>query len=110
MSVKPGDFLYVDHWQFFQDQASPIDLPHEFAGFGYGWQTGWFAGFAPLWFIVVASFLCGWFLWRRASRTHPPGHCPKCGYDLRTTSTRCPECGTEYQTKSSPTPPNPAIT
>jgi hypothetical protein len=32
---------------------------------------------------------------------HPPGRCPRCGYDLRASPDRCPECGT-VPTKSSP--------
>ncbi len=50
----------------------------------------------PLWtlFLLVAAPTA--FLWRLEPRRFPPGHCRKCGYDLRgNVSGRCPECGTE---------------
>ena len=35
-----------------------------------------------------------------------PGHCPKCGYDLRATPGRCPECGEETPNEPSNDPTN----
>jgi hypothetical protein len=47
----------------------------------------------PLWIpTVLFAALAAWH-WRR-TRPVPPGHCPRCGYDLTgNVSGRCPECG-----------------
>src|SRR5262245_27824480 len=48
----------------------------------------------PLWIPFLAILLPTLLLWRLDRRRHPPGHCPRCGYNLNgLTSGRCPECG-----------------
>lgn len=50
----------------------------------------------PMWFITLPLALITGWLWYRARPAAPPGHCPKCAYDLqRIESAQCPECGTE---------------
>ena len=47
----------------------------------------------PLWPIPVLTGLGTSALWWRA-RSVPPGHCPKCRYNLKGMTSRvCPECG-----------------
>ncbi len=48
----------------------------------------------PLQPIVLTVILFTALLWWRDWRKHPPGHCPRCGYDLTgNVSGVCPECG-----------------
>ena len=48
----------------------------------------------PLWLPLAAFSIPTFILWRRVRRVIPPGHCPRCGYDLTgNTSGVCSECG-----------------
>ena len=51
----------------------------------------------PFWFLAVVfgapPALVARAAWRR--RAIHPGHCRRCGYDLRASPERCPECGAE---------------
>src|SRR5262249_31688217 len=50
----------------------------------------------PLWLPLLIVAMPTAFFWYRDRRRPPPGHCPKCGYNLTfNESGCCPECGTE---------------
>jgi len=62
---------------------------------------------APYWAITTITALpLLWALFRAWAkhRRHLPGHCPKCGYDLRASHDRCPECGTLIKATSEARP------
>ena len=60
-------------------------------------EFGWVA--VPHWLLVVPTLPGTWWLLVRGWKLilgavrRNYGHCPACGYDLRTTPERCPECG-----------------
>ncbi len=48
----------------------------------------------PYWLLVVVVGVPTAVLWWLDRRRFPPGHCPRCGYDLTgNVSGVCPECG-----------------
>jgi hypothetical protein len=62
----------------------------------------------PIPAIVVITALMPFRRLRLYLRQRKPGHCPRCGYDLRATPDRCPECGYIAKPKSpQDTPPQP---
>ena len=49
----------------------------------------------PLWFVLLVLLVLTVGAWWLDRRRIPPGHCPKCGYNLTgNVSGRCSECGT----------------
>jgi hypothetical protein len=63
----------------------------------------------PLW--QLATVVACWVLWRlyrrlRTRARYLPGHCRRCGYDLRATPNLCPECGHPAPASPGLAPPN----
>ncbi len=109
-----------DHFEFIQEPAAEgrfprcaarIDLKWTMLGIAYyadpDIHHGWILSegqrplpavevVMPIWPLVLLlaifpSLRC--YLWFKRRRP-APGHCLKCGYDLRASTERCPECGT----------------
>jgi hypothetical protein len=110
LMIKRSDLAsYRNYWPAglrFSSQAAmgPRRLPHAFLGFGW-WREvnpqmyiSFIAVFdIPHWFLLALfAPLPAIRFYHRLRRGHIvlPGHCNKCGYDLRATPDRCPECGT----------------
>jgi len=61
----------------------------------------------PLWIPFILVAIPTLYLWR-ADRRIPPGHCQKCGYNLKgNVSGICPECGTNVTCSGTDQPPDP---
>jgi hypothetical protein len=85
-------------WEL-SDERIPSELPPDrYAEFFPGVRNG--GAYGHRWLSVSLAYpliLCALLPMRaawRARRHRRPGHCRRCGYDLRATPDRCPECGT----------------
>jgi hypothetical protein len=111
-STPLGSHL-VDHreWQFIHTPGgSGRTLPpsaHQMLGFGFelsgesqsqflsvGIATVELGVWFPMWAVMAACGAIAVFSILKLRRRPLPGHCRRCGYDLRATHDRCPECGT----------------
>jgi hypothetical protein len=75
-----------------------VPLAIQFLGFGIYWfrvdASYAINMFIPLWAVIVGAIpIPAYWATRRLRQGSRPGHCHKCGYDLRATPDRCPECG-----------------
>ena len=64
---------------------------YEYFGF-----TVWLVECSIFWAFTMSVLTVAVLVRNRLRPVYPPGHCLKCGYDLRASKDRCPECGTEF--------------
>lgn len=75
----------------------------------FGWPTvrsgPYLRVTVPLWIPFLLLAVPTARLWWLDRRRMPPGHCPRCGYDLTgNVSGRCPECGNAALSAAHPEP------
>jgi hypothetical protein len=54
----------------------------------------------PHWSLCLLWAASAAIAFRLSRRSFRPGHCPRCGYDLRASKERCPECGKAISKKA----------
>jgi len=92
-TYAPGSFMSV--WSQWVNGAKHC---YHLAGFWYlqddPTEPTYWTFVAPSWFLILLSLGSAIVVLHRRGK-YPPGHCRKCGYDLRASKDKCPECGTD---------------